>query len=302
MTSTQTFEAHESHVVDLAFTHDSRTLISAGMDNVVKVWSAPAASGDSAWSWVKTLTGHEKSVNSLALTSDDHTLITGSSDGTVRIWGLADGEVLVTLQDRKRVVATVALSPDETWIAAGSYQGRVALWTLEGDDVVAFQGRRKRHVTSLDIVQGVTPNALVMATAGLGPDIDLWRLPEGDRIMTLACDDQAVSRIAFIAQGRLLLAVGYQSGVHVWDTAHGRLPDYHRPTPGLRRLVLSADRRQGAALYEGRVELRSLPDWKEIRTVAVDAKVLSSAALSADGRWLAVGGADGRIRTVELGA
>ena len=34
-------EVHSSYVLDLLFTRDSRTLVSAGMDNVVKLWSVP---------------------------------------------------------------------------------------------------------------------------------------------------------------------------------------------------------------------------------------------------------------------
>ena len=32
------FKAHESHIIDLAFTSDSRYLLSAGMDNLVHQW------------------------------------------------------------------------------------------------------------------------------------------------------------------------------------------------------------------------------------------------------------------------
>jgi len=35
------FEAHSSYVLELLFTHDSQTLVSAGMDNAVKLWSVP---------------------------------------------------------------------------------------------------------------------------------------------------------------------------------------------------------------------------------------------------------------------
>ena len=35
------FEAHSSYVLELLFTRDSQTLVSAGMDNVVKLWSVP---------------------------------------------------------------------------------------------------------------------------------------------------------------------------------------------------------------------------------------------------------------------
>ena len=35
------FEAHSSYVLELLFTRNSQTLVSAGMDNVVKLWPVP---------------------------------------------------------------------------------------------------------------------------------------------------------------------------------------------------------------------------------------------------------------------
>ncbi|HEY46483.1 MAG TPA: hypothetical protein G4O14_06845, partial [Anaerolineae bacterium] len=34
--------AHENHVMDVLFTSDSKTLLSAGMDNTIKLWSVPS--------------------------------------------------------------------------------------------------------------------------------------------------------------------------------------------------------------------------------------------------------------------
>ena len=58
------FEAHESYILGLLFTGDSQTLVSSGMDNMVKLWSA------SDWKLVRTFEGHAHSVNSLSLSPD----------------------------------------------------------------------------------------------------------------------------------------------------------------------------------------------------------------------------------------
>ena len=92
------FEAHSSYVLELLFTRDSQTLVSAGMDNVVKLWSVPD------WELVRTFEGHANSVNSIALSPDEKTLATGSTDTTARLWSFPHGQVLHTLQDRKKVV------------------------------------------------------------------------------------------------------------------------------------------------------------------------------------------------------
>ena len=48
MTEPAVFQAHSSYVIDVVFA-DSGTLISAGMDGLVKLWSAPDWSPASTW-------------------------------------------------------------------------------------------------------------------------------------------------------------------------------------------------------------------------------------------------------------
>ena len=73
------FEAHSSYVLNLLFTPDSKTLVSAGMDNLVKLWSAPS------WELIRAFEGHANSVNSISLSPDGDTLASGSTDATVKL-------------------------------------------------------------------------------------------------------------------------------------------------------------------------------------------------------------------------
>ncbi|UCC65634.1 MAG: hypothetical protein JSV36_03125 [Anaerolineae bacterium] len=77
------FEAHSSCVLGLLFTRDSRTLISAGMDNVVRLWSV------SDWGLVSTFEGHAnstKAVNGMAFSPDGRWLAVGAADRKIRVW------------------------------------------------------------------------------------------------------------------------------------------------------------------------------------------------------------------------
>lgn len=136
------FKAHAGQVLDLAFALDGNTLISAGMDNVVKLWSA------GAWEMVATLEGHEKSVNSLALSPDGRSLATASSDATVKLWSLPERELLRALRDRKKTVSTVIFSDDGVRVAAGSYGGRAVVWTVDGEKVVSIEASERNSPPS----------------------------------------------------------------------------------------------------------------------------------------------------------
>jgi WD40 repeat protein len=53
--------AGTSHMNDVLFTADSKTLISAGMENLIKLWSVPN------FELVGEIAGHENSVNMIRL-------------------------------------------------------------------------------------------------------------------------------------------------------------------------------------------------------------------------------------------
>ena len=73
------FEAHASYVLGLLFTRDGQTLISAGMDNVVKLWSVPD------WKLIGT-----KSVGGMAFSPDGRWLAVGAADRKIRVWETAE--------------------------------------------------------------------------------------------------------------------------------------------------------------------------------------------------------------------
>jgi len=285
------FEAHSSYVLGLRFTGDSRALISAGMDNVVKLWSVPD------WELIRTFEGHGNSVNSFSLSPDETTLATGSSDNTVRLWSFPDGELLHTRQDRKKTVSSVQISPDGQWVAAGSYGGRAVVWTLAGEEVVGIKVSKK-NLSSV----AFSPDSKTLATSGLGPEISVWSLPAGNLIRTLTTEDVAVGSLKFINQGRYLISAGHGGTIRFWDTETWR--DVRTIEPGeaggVRGIAFSPDESAVALSMESKVQVRSVEDWSVQAKLPVSTKVVNGMAFSPDGQWLAAGAADRRIRLWSL--
>ena len=280
-----TFSGHEGQVLDLVFTPESRTLVSAGMDNHVKLWST------SNWEALSTLQGHEKSVNSLALSPDGETLVTGSSDATVKLWNLPEREVMRTLQDRKQVVSTVTLSANGRWVVAGSYGGRAAVWTIDGEDVVVIKASNK-NLSSV----AVSRSGALLATAGLGDTVSVWKLPSGSHLETLSGHKTAVSSLRFIDEDRQLVSLGYEGTIRLWGQDGWEEQVIAVGEQGPRRLVLSADEEKAALSLEGRIQLWKTGSWERSAELEIETKAVGGLAFSPDGVWFAAGGADGRIR------
>ena len=65
-------------------------------------------------------------------------------------------------------------------------------------------------------------------------------------------------------------------------------------------MTFSPDERTLALSLDGEVQLWSVADWALKAELPVDAQALYGCAFSPDGRWLAVGAADGKIRVWAL--
>ncbi|HET6447326.1 MAG TPA: hypothetical protein VFI27_22415, partial [candidate division Zixibacteria bacterium] len=151
----------------------------------------------------------------------------------------------------------------------------------------------KNNLSSVDF----SPDRTILATCGLGDDIYLWHLPSGESAGQLTGHKTAVMNIKFVENGRYLMSFGYEQTIKFWDTETWEVARVVRPiVPSSRGIAFSDDEQLAAVLLEGRVDIMSVKDWIQQGELAFTAKSVGSAAFSQDGRWLAVGAADRKIR------
>lgn len=283
------FEAHSSYVLGVLFTPDSQHLVSASMDNLVKVWSVQN------WELLREFKGHTNSVNGISISTDGKTIATGSSDKTVRLWSFEDGRLLHTLKDRKKVVSSVKFSPDGKWIGAASYGGRATIWDLNGEPVVGVKVSDK-NLSALAFSQ----DSKTLATSGLGDDITLWSLPSGEKIKTLSGHKVAVGTLTYINNGRYLVSMEYDGTIKFWETDTWEdIRTISIDKDRIRGLAFSPDEKTIALSMESKIQLRSVDKWTLGAELPVSTKVVNGMAFSTDGSWFAAGAADRKIRVWE---
>lgn len=114
-------DAHLDTITALAFSNDSRLLVSGSADASISVWDLETQRQ------VIVLNGHTGPVNQLQLTADGALLFSASQlDSTIRLWNPQTGRLLYTIEG---VRGAFALSPDEQYLA-GVYGEEVVVWGI----------------------------------------------------------------------------------------------------------------------------------------------------------------------------
>ncbi|MFB8795806.1 MAG: AAA-like domain-containing protein [Microcoleus sp.] len=119
----KTIQAHNSTVMNAAFSPNGELIASVSEDKTAKLWSRDGK-------LLHTLKGHDSGIWSVAFSPDSQTIATGSNDGIIKLWK-SDGTFLANLIGHSAGVKGLAFAPDGKTLASASEDKTVILWNLE---------------------------------------------------------------------------------------------------------------------------------------------------------------------------
>jgi WD40 repeat protein len=263
---------HGDRVLAALFTHDGKSLITAGQDSTLRQWD--------------TATGKERgrlSANSntfvmtLALTPDGTTLV-GRGSSELVVWDLAGRARPRQFRVHANAYincAPLVLAPDGKTVATAGEDKTIRLWALDtGKELRRFEGH-KDHVPGL----AFAPDGKTLASASFDRTVRLWSVADGKELKQLTGHAGQVWSVAFSRDGQTL-ASGGGEGVSLWDLATGKKVRSLR-AHGLGGLAFTPD---GNLLVGG--QLWDLATGKEISRFGA----IGFCCLSQDGKTLATWG------------
>jgi WD40 repeat protein len=115
-------EGHCDIVRSVAFSPDSKSIVSGSLDCTVRVWDV-ASGAERA-----RIERHRSYVESVAFSPDGKSIVSGPRDKTVRVWGVASGAERARMKGHGDTVRSVAFSPDGKSIVSGSDDETVRIW------------------------------------------------------------------------------------------------------------------------------------------------------------------------------
>jgi WD40 repeat protein/tRNA A-37 threonylcarbamoyl transferase component Bud32 len=264
-----------------AFSPDGSRLALAGDANVVEVWdlqtgktAARADCKQGAVAWVD-------------VSPDGQRLATAGADGTVKVWDATLKGPPAVLKGHTGKVWQVAFAAGGTLVSAGQ-DGTVRLWDLETGKAQTFEGHNG-VVSHAEL----TPDGKTLVAASTA----FLRVWDVAKHTFTDLPNGCVGRLALLDGGRTL-AVHYGSAVQCWDLAKlaDKKPSRTLPLLGSTGTHISfspdGQRVAFAAGHEVHVQDATKTVAEEVPLVPPREHVIQSAAVSPDGRFLAL--ADGK--------
>jgi WD40 repeat protein len=229
-----TFKGHTVPVVGVAFSPDSKRIISCsskplgisnsdpGEPGEVKVWDAESGQE------IVTLQGHKRFVGSVAYSHDGKRLASLSRDNTLKIWDAQTGRELRSLPVQAADRGIVAFSPDGKRIASSNgarntigpaEAGEIKVWDVEtGDELFVLQGHTG-WVT--DLAYSPDGKRLASGAGGLGGrfggvgarELKIWDAESGDELLTF---EKVGGGVVFSPDGCRLVNAGTE-GLKIYD-------------------------------------------------------------------------------------
>ena len=209
------FDSHESLVLAVAPSPDSRRVLSASLDKTIRLFDLI---GDDP---PVTFSGHGEQVYDVAWSPDGTHAASASADQTVRIWNVADATQERAIEPaHEKVAYAVAYSPAGDLIASGGADKLVKLWNpADGAEVRKLEG----HGGEVYCVAFRPGDGSVLASAGVDKTIKLWNPADGSEVRTLSGHPDVVYGISWSPDGTRIASIGYAGNLSIWEVESGTL-------------------------------------------------------------------------------
>jgi WD40 repeat protein len=285
-------EGHTGEITSLIWSHDGKKLISGSKDTTIIVWDVNSRKA------IHTLAAHSLPVLDLTLNPDDTQLVSATINrphmgGNIR-WDIASGEIIDIEGQPYNCCGTVAWSPDGMLLATASIPYGLAIkdFATQSYDSIGALPIIKDCIDAMEFSPDGTQ--LLMGVFG---DLLLWNIESNNTSITLNGNIEKISSVSWSPDSLKVAAAG-SSQVGVWDVSK-------------RNLILSLE---GYSSVDWSVDGKYLisPEgynkvavWDsitgdKITTLSGHTGSVTCVAISPDGKQLATGGADRRIRIINV--
>ncbi|MHB1424005.1 MAG: WD40 repeat domain-containing protein [Gemmataceae bacterium] len=296
---------HGSGVKALAFSADSKLLISGGGDNVLRIWDFAAGKE------LLPLTEHQGYVSSVAFSPDGCSVASSGVDGTIRLWRTAKSAPGILLGDKnQKPVWNVSFTPDGRTLISHGADDCFRFWDVAARREIRHPGISDGGESSL----ACSPDGRTLARWPRDGVIQLLDAATGVERRHLIGSESRFGTLLFSPDGKRLASMNYPPVdpsvvLQLWDVDTGK-ELYKWNVAYVADLIFSPDGRTLFGIdtfFHEKPNRRTFHVWdilngEDHAFVATLPSRPNCAAISPDGRMLAWGDVAGAVTLWELAA
>jgi WD40 repeat protein len=283
-------------VTALAFRADPTFLATGHDDGVVRLWDA------AGHHLVREFRGDERPVSAIAFSPDGARLAAASEDKIIYLWDCASGKQLGTFVGHTDRIHALLWHPRGDRLVSAGWDTTARVWDAATLQPVILLNTHATQITAV----AFSPDGALLACADSADAIHVWDFATSKERFVLKGHTDQIGCLTFSRDGQRLASGGSDRVVRLWDLKQGQLfagrGDFESSAlaGGFQRLgssvAVHADNRHLACSTGGSgLEVWDTRQGQRVAGVEADG-VLYALAYSPDGRWIAGGVADGRIR------
>jgi WD40 repeat protein len=275
-----------------AFSADGMQALCAMADQTVWLWDLVRGER------FGILECHEDKVQDVCFSEDGTLALTaGGEDMTVRLWDLASVTCILKLEGHTGTVSSARFDSACRVVVSADAAGELRVWELPTGRCLHVLKGHGPAVTSL----ALTADGAFALSGNIYGSLHIWDVRAGECVRAFRSHIGPVKSVAMDANGRVALSGGQDGTLRMWPIAELRHLPAALPAAGGTVPLCSegSDQVSSAQVRSERIALSAIAAGRHLkRLICVDNRV-SAVALSADGRLLAAGMDDGRVRLLD---
>jgi WD40 repeat protein len=307
----------EPTILSVAISRDGQTVVSADVENNIKVWHIPTGQ------LTRTL-GVDSWLDDVAISPDGQTLVSNGDEGTIQVWHLPTGQVsrMLTWHSAKVYrVYRVAISWDGQTLVSGHDKGTIQIWHLPTRELTRTWQAHSCTVGSI----AISRDGQTLVSADNDKTIKVWHIPTGKLTRTLVENDlhdmssvavspggqtvvsayvgindlHHMSSVAVSPGGQTVVSACGEYGIKVSNLSMSPIGQMTRTLADPFRCYVVAISPDGETLISGSndtIKIWHLPTGQLITTLVGHSDRVTSLAISQNGQTFVSGSKDGTIK------
>ncbi len=214
---------HTDGVYAAAYSPDSKTIITGGIDGTVQLWNTRTRKT------IRTFKVNEAYIGYIRYSPDGQTIAIRGAENTIELWDVRIGKHLKSLSGHEEPsalyeghpevsISSFAYSPDGKTIVSGGADKTVRLWDARtGENIKTLIGH-----TETVVAVAYSPDGDTIVSASRDKTVRLWDAHTKESINTLTGHKDIIVSVAYSPDGNIIVSGGWDGMLHRWDAHTGQ--------------------------------------------------------------------------------